>query len=254
VPFGKEELSAILKFGAEELFKEGDDSRDKELQEMDIDDILQHAEMQNFEPQGVGVANDLLSQFKVASIVIDEEELRGPQPIPLTPTTPSHSTKALNTAVSRYRTDKSWEELIPSEDLQQMKAEEDQEEHLKLYLPPRQRNVKNYREDTTTVTNKTKRSQGRGPSQHSRQRQPAHNSVGPSESSTLAIRDHGLSPTEIRRFIKSYRRFASPLKRIDVIAVDAELQEKSLHDLRSLAKSLSQTCIQCTKLSQDAGE
>ena len=32
VPFGKEELSAILKFGAEELFKEGDDSRDKELQ------------------------------------------------------------------------------------------------------------------------------------------------------------------------------------------------------------------------------
>ena len=79
---------------------------------------------------------------QVASIVIDEEELRGPQPIPLTPTTPSHSTKALNTAVSRYRTDKSWEELIPSEDLQQMKAEEDQEEHLKLYLPPRQRNVK----------------------------------------------------------------------------------------------------------------
>ena len=37
------------------------------FQEMDIDDILQHAETQNFEPQGVGVANDLLSQFKVCT-------------------------------------------------------------------------------------------------------------------------------------------------------------------------------------------
>ena len=37
------------------------------FQEMDIDDILRHAETQNFEPQGVGVANDLLSQFKVCT-------------------------------------------------------------------------------------------------------------------------------------------------------------------------------------------
>lgn len=31
-PFNKDELSAILKFGAEDLFKEGDGERDKELQ------------------------------------------------------------------------------------------------------------------------------------------------------------------------------------------------------------------------------
>ena len=79
---------------------------------------------------------------KVASFAIDEEELRGPQQAPPTPTTPSHSTKALSTSVSRYRTDKSWEELIPTSELSRMKAEEDQEEQLRLYLPPRQRNVK----------------------------------------------------------------------------------------------------------------
>ncbi len=40
VPFDKEELNAILKFGAEELFREGDKEGDQALQEMDIDDIL----------------------------------------------------------------------------------------------------------------------------------------------------------------------------------------------------------------------
>ena len=40
IPFDKEELTAILQFGVEELFKEGESAGDKELQEMDIDDIL----------------------------------------------------------------------------------------------------------------------------------------------------------------------------------------------------------------------
>lgn len=40
MPFDKEELTAILKFGVEDLFKEGEKEADRELQEMDIDDIL----------------------------------------------------------------------------------------------------------------------------------------------------------------------------------------------------------------------
>ena len=40
IPFDKEELTAILKFGAGELFKEGEGRGDQALQEMDIDDIL----------------------------------------------------------------------------------------------------------------------------------------------------------------------------------------------------------------------
>ena len=41
--------------------------------------------------------------------------------------------------------------------------------------------------------------------------------------------------------------------RMDIIAVDAELQEKSLHDLKSLAKSLNEACLKCIKSSQDDG-
>ena len=80
----------------------------------------------------------------MASFAIDEEELMGSHcvPLPHTPTTPSHSTQAQSTEVARKHTDKSWEEIIPEEELARVRAVEDQQEQLQLYLPPRQRKVK----------------------------------------------------------------------------------------------------------------
>ena len=75
IPFNKEELSAILKFGTDDLFKDEGDS-DKALQEMDIDDILRRAETQETAAEESSMANDLLSQFKVASFTIDKEEFK----------------------------------------------------------------------------------------------------------------------------------------------------------------------------------
>lgn len=51
---------------------------------------------------------------------------------------------------------------------------------------------------------------------------------------------------EIRRFIKSYKKFPAPLKRLDDIAADAELQEKPLPELKFLSEQLrarSETCL-----------
>ena len=75
-PFNKEELNAILKFGAEELFKE-DEEDDSELQ-VDIDDILQRAETRESEESQNAAADELLSQFKVVSFDnLEGEELEG---------------------------------------------------------------------------------------------------------------------------------------------------------------------------------
>ncbi|OWK12221.1 hypothetical protein Celaphus_00003897 [Cervus elaphus hippelaphus] len=63
-PFNKEELSAILKFGAEELFKEPE-GEEQEPQEMDIDEILKRAETHENEAGPLTVGDELLSQFKV---------------------------------------------------------------------------------------------------------------------------------------------------------------------------------------------
>ncbi|KAK2107546.1 choline dehydrogenase 2, partial [Saguinus oedipus] len=61
-PFNKEELTAILKFGAEDLFKELE-GEESEPQEMDIDEILRLAETRENEVS-TSATDELLSQFK----------------------------------------------------------------------------------------------------------------------------------------------------------------------------------------------
>jgi superfamily II DNA/RNA helicase len=82
-PFDADEISAILKFGASELFKESGDSaeRDSRLQNMDLDDILARAETADSAEQTVaaalaegGSSEELLASFQVASFAVDERE------------------------------------------------------------------------------------------------------------------------------------------------------------------------------------
>jgi chromodomain-helicase-DNA-binding protein 1 len=138
VPFDKDELNAILKFGTEELFKnDAEASEDKALQELDIDDILQRAEMQATVEESSH--NDLLSQFKVASFAMDEEELAPPSTA-----TPTEGKTFLLSPRGRGHppVEKPWEELIPEEARKKVDEEERTREQLDLYLPPRQRKVR----------------------------------------------------------------------------------------------------------------
>jgi len=48
--------------------------------------------------------------------------------------------------------------------------------------------------------------------------------------------------TQIRRFVKSYKKFPAPLKRLEAVACDAELQEKPLAELRRLGELLRERC------------
>ena len=52
----------------------------------------------------------------------------------------------------------------------------------------------------------------------------------------------GLNAQELRRFIRSYRKFPSPLMRMDVIAQDAQLEEKSQALLVDFAKKMQRLC------------
>lgn len=74
--FDKNELSAILRFGAEELFKEdkSEEESKKRLLSMDIDEILERAEkVEEKEPDGEQ-GNELLSAFKVANFCSAEDD------------------------------------------------------------------------------------------------------------------------------------------------------------------------------------
>ena len=148
MPFDKDELNAILKFGAEDLFKSEETdgsalgSGDKALQEMDIEDILSRAETQaTIEDSS---HNDLLSQFKVASFVMEEDD-----PTPPVPTTPTDGSFLLSPMEKekeglrerRRGVECSWEDLIPEDARKRVEEEEKTKKQLSLYLPPRQRKV-----------------------------------------------------------------------------------------------------------------
>ncbi|KAK1295416.1 CHD3-type chromatin-remodeling factor PICKLE [Acorus calamus] len=70
------ELSAILRFGVEELFKEekNDEESKRKLESMDIDEILERAEKVESKAADGDEGNELLSAFKVANFCNAEDD------------------------------------------------------------------------------------------------------------------------------------------------------------------------------------
>jgi superfamily II DNA/RNA helicase len=117
-PFSKEELNSILKFSAEELFKEKDDEKDEAqiLQIDDIDEILKRAETRE-DTTHTSANEELLSQFKVANFSTMEDDF-----VPMTSTHAQQSTE------------KSWEDIIPEFHRSQIELEDEQERMEQLNL------------------------------------------------------------------------------------------------------------------------
>ncbi|KAE8635713.1 hypothetical protein XENTR_v10002714 [Xenopus tropicalis] len=222
-PFNKEELAAILKFGAEELFKEPE-GEEEEPQEMDIDEILKRAETRENEGGPLTVGDELLSQFKVANFSTMEED----------------------DMVEPNRDSKSWEDIIPTDQRRRMEEEEREKELQEIYLLPRMRNCAkqanfNGSEGRRSRNRRYSGSDSDSMSDRKRPKKRGRPRTIPRENIK------GFSDAEIRRFIKSYKKFGGPLERLDAIARDAELVDKSETDLRRLGELIHSGCIKALK-------
>ncbi|KAL4617640.1 chromodomain-helicase-DNA-binding protein 1 [Arapaima gigas] len=219
-PFNKEELSAILKFGAEELFKE-QEGEEQEPQEMDIDEILKRAETRENDPGPSTVGEELLSQFKVANFsTMEDEEID----------------------MDADGNSKTWDEIIPEEQRRRLEEEERQKELEEIYMLPRMRNCAkqisfNGNEGRRSRNRRYSGSDSDSISDRKRPKKRGRPRTIPRENIK------GFSDAEIRRFIKSYKKFGGPLERLDAIARDAELVDKSEHDLKRLAETVHNGCI-----------
>ncbi|XP_052793171.1 chromodomain-helicase-DNA-binding protein 1-like isoform X2 [Mya arenaria] len=209
-PFSKNELASILKFGAEELFKEDNDDEEPQV---DIDEILQQAETREM-AENNGVGDELLSQFKIVTFEnLEDDEIES--------------------------TGKDWSSIIPKNDIERVEEEERQDLLLELNLPPRQRTTlkqleKSYDSDKENDDDDDDEDSGSDddrPKKRGRPRAGGKND-----------QIKGFTNAEIRRFVKSYKKFGDPLSRLDDIACDAELQEKSESDLRKMAELLKSQC------------
>uniref|UniRef100_A0A8C4JFK2 Chromodomain helicase DNA binding protein 2 n=1 Tax=Dromaius novaehollandiae TaxID=8790 RepID=A0A8C4JFK2_DRONO len=211
-PFNKEELTAILKFGAEDLFKELE-GEESEPQEMDIDEILRLAETRENEVS-TSATDELLSQFKVANFATMEEE---------------------ETELDE-RSQKDWDDIIPEEQRKKVEEEERQKELEEIYMLPRirsstkkvqpiSRNAETKRrlqrssgsESETDDTDDEKRPKRRG-----RPRSVRKDTV------------EGFTDAEIRR---------NPMQVLECIARDAELVDKSVADLKRLGELIHNSCV-----------
>ncbi|XP_055954070.1 chromodomain-helicase-DNA-binding protein 1-like isoform X2 [Argiope bruennichi] len=228
-PFNKEELAAILKFGAEELFKETEDG-DEEPQ-VDIDEILSRAEYREDQPMSVG--EELLSAFKVASFNFNEEDV------------------SMQSTGDTKDTEKDWDDIIPEDDRMKMEAEEREKEEMEMFLPPRSRKpVKRMSKHSDSDASKGDSGSGsdKDDSDEDRPKKRGRPRIVKNE----AIKD--FTDAEIRRFLKSYKKFPSPLKRLDAIAMDAELQEKTFSDLKKLGELIKNSCDKAMKEHQEKAE
>uniref|UniRef100_A0AAY4D3R2 DNA helicase n=1 Tax=Denticeps clupeoides TaxID=299321 RepID=A0AAY4D3R2_9TELE len=219
-PFNKEELSAILKFGAEELFKEPE-GEEQEPQEMDIDEILKRAETRENDPGPSTVGEELLSQFKVANFSMMEDEEMDMDP---------------------DRNIKNWDDIIPEEQRRRMEEEERQKEFEEIYRLPRMRNCAkqisfNGNEGRRSRNRRYSGSDSDSTSDRKRPKKRGRPRTIPRENIK------GFTDAEIRRFIKSYKKFGGPLERLDAIARDAELVDKSEQDLKRLAETVHNGCL-----------
>jgi chromodomain-helicase-DNA-binding protein 1 len=198
-PLTKEELNTIIKFGAEDLFKENsineESSVEEESQKIDIDEILRRAETRHDDDSSLrNSSEDLLSQFKIANIQTMEDDIIEP-----------------TTIVNK---NKNWKDIIPESERQ--KFDDECLAELTAALPPR-----------------------------SRKRVELFNSTSELDNNNNTNRHllNEFTTNEIRRFVKSFKKFSNPIHRLDLITMDAELEDKSRQDIEELAKYLYNQCL-----------
>ncbi|KAL6081996.1 hypothetical protein STEG23_033603, partial [Scotinomys teguina] len=229
-PFNKEELTAILKFGAEDLFKEIE-GEESEPQEMDIDEILRLAETRENEVS-TSATDELLSQFKVANFATmeDEEELE-------------------------ERPHKDWDEIIPEEQRKKVEEEERQKELEEIYMLPRIRSsTKKAQTNDSDSDTESKRQAQRSSASESETDDSDDDKKPKRRGRPRSVRKdlvEGFTDAEIRRFIKAYKKFGLPLERLECIARDAELVDKSVADLKRLGELVHNSCVSAMQEYED---
>ncbi|CAI9733833.1 chromodomain-helicase-DNA-binding protein 1-like isoform X2 [Octopus vulgaris] len=215
-PFNKEELAAILKFGAEDLF--GEDEEEDDEPQVDIDHILQSAETRDTDTSSAG--DELLSQFKVVSFDNLEED------------------EPIKPAMGR-----DWESIIPEDDRQRVEEEERQKHMLELNLPPRiRKSIHQIQMDSDEEKKGRKKEKDRDDSESSEEDDDDKPRKRGRPRTVNRDTIKGFTDAEVRRFVKSYKKIPDAINRLDAISRDAELQEKSEADLKRLAELLKERC------------
>ncbi|SAL99898.1 hypothetical protein, partial, partial [Absidia glauca] len=212
LPFNKDEMSAILKFGAQNMFQTNEHT--EQLNDLDLDDILARAEhtetMDGVDDSALGSA-DFLAQFKISDYGGSANDL-------------------------------SWDEIIPESERQHLAEQQQMEDDLALYERAARKRGRTYQEhgddgdgdDATTETDKQKKRRRRTNGVDGGHSNGA--SIHSGESSTE------LSEKDLRALHRSVLRYADLNARYDEAVKDTDLEHKDKAVVMSFYQDLVGAC------------
>lgn len=216
LPFNKDEMSAILKFGAQNMFQTNEHT--EQLNDLDLDDILARAEhtetMDGVDDSALGSA-DFLAQFKISDYGGSANDL-------------------------------SWDEIIPESERQQIAEQQQMEDDLALYERAARKRGRTYQEhgddedgddEAATETDKQKKR---------RRRTNNGNGVDGSHSNGASLHSGEssteLSEKDLRALHRSVLRYADLNARYDEAVKDTDLEHKDKAVVMTFYQDLVGAC------------
>ncbi|KAH7929849.1 transcription regulator [Leucogyrophana mollusca] len=201
----KDELTAVLKYGAQKMFDKDDSQQNQKLDEMDLDDILNRAEDHETMAAGGDGGTSLGGEGFLAQFA----------------------------AVSDVKNDMSWEDIIPLDERQKFEKEEDQrkaEELAAQELKDRKRthapvSYEGMDVDQPAPAPAPKKPKAPGPTRK-----------------TASQKAMELKERDVRVLIRSLQRWGDIRQRYDVIVNEAKLADKHRGMIIDVSDEIIETC------------
>ncbi|KAI9033553.1 SNF2 family N-terminal domain-containing protein [Phycomyces nitens] len=221
LPFSKEEMSAVLKFGAQNMFQNTENT--EKLTDMDLDDILARAEHTETLDRGESVGNEeFLAQFKVTDYGGTASDLR-------------------------------WDEIIPDEVRIEEEAElllkQQQQQQADLFERAAKKNRRPYLEPLEESSSDEQGNSANGKSASRRKRAGATGGTNGSTGGKALARERkakgspdSLTEKDLRVLIRAVLRYGDVEKRYDEAVQDNELRHKSKKVVLDHLQDLLSSC------------
>ncbi|PPQ99451.1 hypothetical protein CVT24_005258 [Panaeolus cyanescens] len=210
----KDELTAVLKYGAQKMFDKDDTQQSKKLDEMDLDDILSRAEDHETQQTGEGVGASLGGESFLAQFA----------------------------AVSDVKNDMNWEDIIPLDERQRFEAEEEEArraEESAAANESRKRTHANVSYEGMDVDPSTSNTAPKKPKVQ-----------GPTRK-TASQKAMELKERDVRVLIRSLQRWGDIRQRYDTIVQEAKLQDKNKGMMLDVADEIIDICAQAVKENEE---
>ncbi|TFK26522.1 transcription regulator [Coprinopsis marcescibilis] len=210
----KDELHAVLKYGAQKMFDKSDSEQSQKLAEMDLDHILKHAEDHETQQQGDGGASlggeGFLTTFA---------------------------------AVSDVKNDMSWEDIIPLDDRQRIENEEEEEKR-KAEDRAAHESRERKRSHAAVSYEGMDIDQPAAPSAQKKPKTTVQRKSASQKAMELKERD-------VRVLIRSLQRWGDIRQRYETIVNEAKLQDKNKGMILDVADDIIEICSSAIKEDQE---